>query len=364
MKILDKYIIIKFFKTFVFILFILTLIVITIDISEKLNRIESNGSSLGQALTQYYPFWAIWLVNTFISIAVFIAVIFFTSQMSNNTEIVAMTTGGISFNRLTKPYLIIAASVGLFTLTINHFILPWSDIKKNKYIFAYLQHRSKNHEFLYNRKIAAQISNNEFLFIHSFNRADNEGVGMLYQKFDRQKLLEHYRADQIKWNAKDSTYQLNNCYETYYRENLPDSLVHHAITTKKIKASPDDILPEAYVAETMNTIKLIDFIKKERQKGSSDVNVYLSVLHKRTSLPFSTFILTLLGFSIASEKKRGGIGMNIAMGIILAFAFVFFNQMTSIFTNHNLLDPLTAAWIPNIFFGLITYYFYRKRSMI
>ncbi len=364
MKILDKYIIKKFIHTFIFIIFILTIIVLTIDISENLSRLISNGSNLKDAFINYYPYWIIWLTNTFIAIVVFISVIFFTSQLSNNTEIVAMTTGGISFSRLTKPYLIIAALVGFFSLTINHFILPWSNIKKNKYVFLYLQDRSKNEEFLYNRKIAAQISTNEYLFVHSFNRADNIGDGVLYQKFKDQKLIVSYKAQEIKWIAKDSTYELTDCYETYYKEKKPDSLVHNMVTRKKIKATPDDILPEAYVAETMNTIKLLRFIKKEQLKGSSDINVYLSVLHKRTSLPFSTFILTLLGFSIASEKKRGGIGMNIALGIALAFGFIFANQMTSVLSDHSVINPFIGSWIPNILFSLITLYFYTKRAKI
>ncbi|MFA9289824.1 MAG: LptF/LptG family permease [Solirubrobacteraceae bacterium] len=364
MKILDKYIIKKFIQTFLFIIFILTIIVLVIDISENLNRMESNGSNLKEALVEYYPYWIIWLTNTFISIVVFIATIFFTSQLSEKSEIIAMTSGGVSFYRLVKPYFIIASSLFVITLLVNHFALPYANVYKNKYNFDHLQFRSKNQEFLYNRKIAVQISKNEYLFVHSFNRAENTGEGLLYEKFKGQNLVESYKAAEIKWVPKDSIYELIDCYEYYKISNKKDSLAYNLIKRKKIKATPDDILPESYVAETMNTPKLLDFIKKEKEKGSSDIDVYSTVLHKRTSLPFSNFILAILGFSISSERKRGGMGLNLAIGISLAFGFIFANQMISILSDHSVVNPFLGAWIPNFIFGSITLYLFIKRSKV
>lgn len=362
MKIIDKYIIRNFVGTFVFMSSLLALVVLVLDLSQKINKIQDNGSNIAEALTTYYPFFILWIVNTYLPIGVFIAAIYFTSRLTNKTEVVAMISGGMSFFRLTRPYLIVAFTIGLLSFAINHYFLPKANIYKNEYFYAYLQPISKELDYYKGRPISSQISPNEFLFLHNYNRRTNNGSGFLYQKFDENKLVYQLRANDLIWDNIDSTYNLNNYYERFIYEDKPDSLINGNQIKQKFDVSPDDLLPEGYVAETMNSIELRKFINREKFKGSASISFYLNELYQRTSLPFSSIILTLLALSLASQKRRGGIGLNLAIGGALAFIYIFGNEASKVLASIGDLNPFLAVWLSNIVFGTITIFLYFRRA--
>src|SRR5690606_34284965 len=307
---------------------ILSTIAVIIDLSQKLARIEDNGSTPLDAMIHFYPFWAVWLVNTFLPVAVFISVIYFTSRLTMQTEIVAAQAGGISFYRLTKPYLLVAAGIAIVALFVNNFALPWANIKKNTYQYEYLLSNSKKGEYYERQKISSQISPDEYIFAQNYDRVQKRGTSFVYQEFEKEKLKYQIIASSFNWDEKDSVYILRNAYIRKVKSDFRDSLGYQITLKRTFKATPDEILPEGYVAEMMNSIELNEFIQKQKFKGSASVNAYMNELHQRNSSPFSTFILTFLALSLSSQKRRGGIGLNLALGIILAFVYIFFNQIS------------------------------------
>jgi lipopolysaccharide export system permease protein len=341
---------------------ILSTIAVVIDLSQKLERIENNGSTPSAAMIEYYPFWAVWLVNTFLPVAVFISVIFFTSRLTMQTEIVAAQAGGISLHRIAKPYIIVASGIAFIGLFVNNFALPWANIKKNTYYYEYMMSQSKNREYYERQKISSQISPDEYIFAQNYDRVEKKGNSFIYQKFEEDGLKYQIRASSFEWDEQDSVYLLRNAYIRSVTSDFRDSLGHESMYRKKFNVTPDEILPEGYVAETMNSIELNRFIQKQKFKGSASINAYQNELNQRNSTPFSTFILTILALSLSSKKRRGGIGLNLALGITLAFFYIFFNQISMTYSARGFVSPLVAAWGPNVIFGALTFYLYMRRA--
>ena len=341
---------------------ILSTIAVVIDLSQKLGRLEDNGSTPMEALIQFYPYWAVWLVNTFLPVAVFISVIYFTSRLTMQTEIVAAQAGGISFYRITKPYLFVAAAIALSSLFVNNFALPWANIKKNKYQYEYLLSSSKNREYYERQKISSQISKDEYIFALNYDRVEKRGNNFVYQKFDGEVLKEQLIASSFSWDSDDSVYVLRNVNSRIVLSEFRDSIDYHTSLERRFSATPDEILPEGYVAETMNSFELNRFIENQRFKGSASINAYLNELHQRNSSPFSAFILTVLALSLSSRKRRGGIGVNLALGVLLAFFYILFNQISLTYSTQGYVSPVVAAWGPNLIFGILTLVVYLKRA--
>lgn len=343
---------------------ILSSIAIIVDLSQKLSRINDSGSTATEALLYFYPYWGIWVVNTFLPIAVFITVIYFTSRLTDLTEIVAVQAGGVSFYRFTLPYIWVSLFLAGSAMLMNNFILPWANIKKNDYQYDHLLSSSKREEYYSSQRVGSQISPNEYVFIDSYDRVQKLGQAFTYQKFDSTVLKEQILASGFDWDEKNQVYNLRNVYIRKINSDNSEKLEYHPDIQKKLAATPDEILPEGYVAETMNTFELRDFIESQKAKGSANVNAYQNELNLRLSNPFSTIILTLLALSLSSQKRRGGIGINLAVGITLAFVYVFFSQTTSSFSEKGFVSPFIAAWLPNIVFGILTAILYFKRAKI
>ncbi|MDR1877149.1 MAG: LptF/LptG family permease [Flavobacteriaceae bacterium] len=363
MTILDKYIIRNFLGTLFFMMLLLIVVFVVIDIQNHYQEFSENGFSIPDTLEQYYPYYVVWAMNIFASILVFISVIYFTSRLANNTEIVAITSSGTSFFRFSRPYLIVGILIALASFMTNHFLLPWANIKKNEFNVQTLT-GNKKQAYEANQNISSQISPTEYLFVNSYNRQNKRGTGFLYQRFnDKRILLQEIRATEIYWSETDTTYVLGNYYE---KEISPQgkviSLKNGQTLKKHFDFTPDELLPEAFVAETMNTPELTKFIQREKMKGANNVNIYLNELHQRTSSSVAVIILTFLALSLSSTKKRGGIGINLAIGISCAFVYIFSFQALQIFSSKGIMASWLAVWLPNFVFGIITLIVYLKRA--
>ncbi|BBA17185.1 LptF/LptG family permease [Blattabacterium cuenoti] len=359
MKIIDRYIIRNFIVTFIFITISLQFLSIIIDISQRMHRLENNKGSIKEALIFYYPFWSIWLINTFSPISVFLSVIFFTSRLTHHSEITAILSSGISFRRLTVPYLISAIIIGIIALIINYYFLPIANKKKNKFHYQYLLNPRYKNKYEKNQTISTQISKNEYIFIRNFSKEKNIGKECVYQKFDGKKLIYILKSKNIFWYKKRKIYILFDYIETKINKNH-DFFAIGNYKIKKIPITPDQFLPEEYIAETMNIHELKRFINLKENKRN--LNMHLNEYYQRTSLPFSTLIFTILGLSI-SIKKKGEIAYNMIVGIVLSFFYIFFIEITKIYSNKDYIPSYLSVWFPNVIYGILTFLFYWNRNM-
>lgn len=221
---IDKYIIKKYLGTLGFMLLLLSIIVVVIDVQSKSPRIESNGFTVGYFLVNFYPFWMIYLIITFMSILVFISVIFFTSRMANNTEIVAIISSGASFHRFARPYFIASGLIAVFSLTTNHFLLPWANTEKNK-LEAYTMGEASREKILGNTEIATQLSPTSYIFINNYNRKEKRGSSMLLQNFDKKRKLVHQiSANEIFWEEKKQKFTITGYLERHIGKDGKEKL--------------------------------------------------------------------------------------------------------------------------------------------
>lgn len=366
-KIVDGYIIKKYLGTFGFMLVLLSTVVLVIDVQQKIPRIENATAidpklNLTYFLIHFYPFWIINLVVTFLAILVFISVIYFTSRMANNTEIVAIISSGASFHRFAKPYLFTSLFIALISLTVNHFVLPWANIKKNE-LEAYTYNAANKEKILGTAPVSAQLSKTEYIFVNSWNKREKRGYGFVYQKFNKdRRMIYELKANDAFWDPAKKQFVLNTYLEKTINKDDSEKLGQGFELRKSYGQAPEELFPNELLGQNKTTPELIKFIDREREKGNSNLNAHLNEFHQRTSMPVSIILLTFLALSLSSQKKRGGLGINLAIGISLAFVFVFSFEALKVVSENKSMSPALAMWFPNIIFFPLTLFLYVRRA--
>ena len=358
MNIIDKYILKRYLATFVVMLLLFIPIGIVIDISEKVDKMIKNKIPLLDIVIYYYHF-TIYFASSLFPIFLFLSIIWFTSKLANNTEIIAILSSGISFTRFLRPYLIGASIVSVFVLLMGFYVVPISSEGFNNFRYTYLKTGGKEAMRGENTDVYRQISDNEFIYVNSFNAVSKTAFNFTLEKFKKDKLEYKISASRIQWNPKDSTYTMYDYTKRTVGE-LNDKIEKADKKEAVFSFDLEDLTPVVYIAETLSLNKLNAFIDKERSRGSSNINVYLVVLYKKYSIPVSAFILTIIAVSVSSMKRRGGMGVNLAIGIALAFAFVFFDKIFGVLAEKSSIPPLLAVWLPNIVFGILAFYLLRN----
>lgn len=358
MTIIDKYILKRYLATFSVMLLLFAPIGIVIDVSEKINKMIENKIPFVDIMVYYFHF-TIYFTNLLFPIFLFLSVIWFTSKLANDTEIIAILSSGISFTRFMRPYIIGATIVSVFILLMGFFIVPASSEGFNNFRYTYLKGGGKEAMRGDNTDVYRQISDNEFIYVNSFNTVSKVAFNFSLEHFKKGKLEYKIRASRIKWNAKDSTYTMYD-YSKRIVGELGDKIEKAPEKKAVFSFDLEDLTPVVYIAETLNLGKLNKFIDKEKKRGSSNINVYLVVLYKKYSIPVSAFILTIIAVAVSSMKRRGGMGMNLAIGIGLAFAFVFFDKIFGVMAEKSSIPPMLAVWLPNIVFGILAIYLLRN----
>jgi lipopolysaccharide export system permease protein len=355
MKIIDKYILKRYLATFFVMLFLFIPIGIVIDVSEKVGKMIAKKVPFLQVL-EYYGDFTIYFANLLFPIFLFLSVIWFTSKLANNTEIIAILSSGISFNRFLRPYIMGAAIISVLALVMGMFFVPKASKGFNDFRYTYLKN---NPEVRKNQDVYKQISDSEFVYVNRFDYVSNVGYNFNLEKFRDNQLEYKISANTIRWNEPDSSYILKG-YIKRTVGPMEDKIEKSPAKKFKFNFKPDDLTPTVYVAETMSLGQLNDFIDKERERGSGNINAYLVVLYKKYSIPVSAFILTIIAVAVSSMKRRGGMGVNLAMGIGLAFTFIFFDKVFGTMAEKSSIPPLLAVWFPNITFGILAVYLLRN----
>lgn len=355
MKIIDKYILKRYLATFFVMLFLFIPIGIVIDVSEKINKILQNKVPFVD-VALYYLNFTIYFANLLFPIFLFLSVIWFTSKLANNTEIIAILSSGISFGRFMRPYIIGATIISVFALLMGFFIVPKASQGFNDFRYTYLKGNNKTRE---TTNVYREISPGEFIYVSNFNIGSKTAFDFSLKKFKNNKLDFAINAGRIKFNEKDSTYSMFN-YTKRTLGEFDDRLETSKRKDTVFKFDLEDLTPVIYIAETLTVGELNEFIDKERERGSSNINTYLVVLYKKYSLPVSAFILTVIAVAVSSMKRRGGMGMNLAIGIGLAFTFIFFDKIFGTLAEKSSIPPFIAVWLPNFVFGILAIYLLRN----
>ena len=349
MKILDIYIIKKFLSTFLLMFLLFIPIGILVDVSEKIDKFKEHDLSFNQVLQYYSDF--VWYYGYFLfPIFVFLSVIWFTSKLSSNSEVTAILSSGISFNRFLKPYIFSASLIFLISVFSGLFIVPEKNRSFNEFQYKYLSKNKKDRNL---SNLYKQISDNQYIYVSSYNPTRNQAYNFSHELFDENKLAEKITARNIRWVEEDSIYRLTDFFKRSYindKEIIESRRIYDTIFNFNI----DDLSSLKYQAKALNFFELNKFIEQERLSGSPLLNDHLLERNRRFSIPFSVLILTLLAVSVSSFKRRGGIGLNLAFGIALAFVFIFFDKFFSVLVVKSDMNATLGAWAPNFVFLLIT----------
>lgn len=352
--ILDKYIIKKFIGTYFFALLLIIGIVIIFDISEKIDDFVDKEAPLSEIIFNYYANFIPYFINTFSSLFVFITVIFFTSKLASNSEIVAILAGGISFKRLMYPYFLSAAFIALFSLALNLLIIPPANKGRLAFEERYIKKKFQNSD----RNMHYQIAPGTFLYAESFSTWNNTIYRFTLESIKDHNIESKLSAESATWDSTNSSWRLNNYIlrefingKEYVKsgQKLDTSLV---LTVK-------DFYRKKNTVESLNYFKLNELIKTQKLRGDSMVKYSLIEKNTRFAIPFSAFILTLIGVSLSSKKRRGGIGLNIGLGLALSFSYILFLRFSQMFVYTDTLPPAIALWLPNFIYAIIAVVLYR-----
>ena len=343
MKKLDWYIVKKFLGTFFFTLTLILLIVIIFDISEKIDDFLENEVSLNAIIFEYYFNFIPYFGNLFSPLFIFISVIFFTSKMANDTEIIAIINSGMSFKRLLKPFMISAVILGMVSFILGNFIIPPSNSERINFENKYL----KNKRYSSAKNIHMQLQPGQYMYMQSFNTTRNIGYKFTLENFKDGRLQSKLKSDYVQYDTLSHKWIINK-YEIREFKTIGEIITTGARIDTILNLSPDDFTKQKSLVETMNMFELNDYIAKEELKGSEQIVYHKIEKHKRIAFPFASIILTLIAVAIASRKIRGGIGVHLGIGMLITFTYILFMQVSTTFATNSNLAPALAVWMPNL----------------
>ena len=363
MKILDKYILSKYLTTFFFCIILFTAIVVVVDISEKTDNFAKSNLSAYRIMVDYYFGFIPRIDALLFPLFVFISVIFFTSKMAGRSEVIAILSSGVSYHRFIRPFL----AGGLILTTILWFgyqyVVPiankkWGDFEK-RYVDGNSVAGITNST--YKQNLYFNLDQNNYVGIRGYDTISKTGNGFFMQRFSQNKLLYNLRAANFNWDTATKNWKLTDVTERTINERN-ETIVRFPIKHMNFNFKPIDLRKDEYLKDQMSTPDLEAFIKMEKIRQSDTVNALLVERYNRDAIPASVLILTVIGTVLASRKVRGGSGAHIAIGVVLSMTYILFSRVSVVFATKGSFTPLLAAWLPNIVFGILALYLYRRAS--
>jgi lipopolysaccharide export system permease protein len=349
LKKLDWYIIFKFLGTFLYTILLFTAIAIVIDITEKIDDFLENDLSFIFIVGNYYLHFVPWIVLMLSSLFVLISVVFFTSRLANNSEIIAMLSGGVSFNRLLVPYILTSMLLTGVFLYFNHQVVPASNLARFEFEDQYVRPVDKSRD----RNFHLQIAPDTLMYLQNYTEQTQTGNKFTLEYFKERDLKYKLSADQIKWMGDSIGWELVNIVE---RKDIgwKEEITEIKQDKRQLGFLPEILEEKVMLKETMTTPVLIDYIQEEKKRGGVNLDFFYVELYRRSTVPASTLILTIIGVSLTTRRARGGMGIHIVAGIVLGALYIAMLQFSVTFATKGNLDPLLASWLPNIVFAMIS----------
>jgi lipopolysaccharide export system permease protein len=355
LKILDIYIIRKFLSAFFLSIALILCIVVIFDLTEKIDDFIESGATLGVIVFDFYMNFIPYFAVLFSSLFAFIAVIYFTSRMAYNTEIIAILSSGMSFRRLLVPYMLSATFIAGLSFYLSDQVIPGANKVKLDFEEQYIRKRPVRFA---SKDFHRQIEPGIYMYLQSYSNVSKVGYQFTIEKFEEGKLVSKMSADQIRWDTTINKWRARRYYIRTI-DGLNETLEEGKFIDTTLAIHPDDFKMRLSIVETMSIKELDEFIAKQLMQGETNVTSYQIERHNRIAFPFSTFILTLIGIAVSSKKMRGGIGMQIAIGVVISFIYILFSQFSKQFAIGGLLPVEAAVWLPNVFFGIIAIFLMR-----
>lgn len=355
--ILDWYIIKKFIGTYIYAILLIISIAIVFDFNENLSKFTQYHAPWRAIIFDYYANFIPYYSNLFSPLFVFIAVIFFTSKLAGNSEIIAMLAAGVSIKRLMRPYMLSCVVIAGLTFYLNSFVIPHGTVIRQN--FETLYRNSKKNTSAENVQLF--VAKNTTAYIQNYDDQYKRGYGFSLVKIKNRKIVSHLTAMEIQYDTiADSKYhwKLSN-WKIRTLKGLKERIQSGATKDTVLLMEPTDLVYSKGQQETFTSPELLDYISKQISRGSGNVVQYEVEFHKRIAMSFSSFILTIIGLALSSRKRKGGMGLSLGIGLALSFSYIMLQTVSATFAIQDNTPPILAAWIPNIIFAIIAYFCYR-----
>ena len=353
---LDRYIIVKFLGTYFFAIALIISIAVVFDINENIDKFINNNAPIKAIIFDYYMNFIPYFSNLFSPLFVFIAVIFFTSKMAENSEIIAMMSTGMSFKRLMRPYMISAAIIAALTYGLGAYVIPEGNVTRLDFEDKY--RKKKKQDFV--RNVQLEVDSGVIAYLGRYDGKNNTAYSFSLDKFIDKKLVSHltakravYDTDSVhKWELKD--------YMIREMDGMREKITTGKQLDTIIKMQPQDFLIMKGQQQTMTSPQLKEYIANQKRRGFANIKEFEIEYHQRIAMSFAAFILTAIGLSLSSKKVKGGMGLNLGIGLALSFSYILFQTVSATFTVNGNTPPIVSVWIPNILYTIFAIYLYRK----
>lgn len=357
-KRIDRYIITKFLSTYIFLIAIVILIAIIFDYNEKIDKFTQSHASAQKIILDYYLSFIPYFINLFSPLFVFIAVILFTTSLAGNSEIIAMKSAGMSFRRLLRPYMMSAAIIAVMTFVLGAYVIPRGNVSRVNFENAYIKKRNITSA----ENIQMQVDTGVVAYITRFDNTTKSGYGFSLDKFADKKLVSHLTAQTIEYDTlSDRRYSWTlRMYTIRTLKGMREKIVSGERLDTMIMMEPSDFFYVKNQQETLTLPELDEFIQKQKLRGAAGVSTFEVEYHKRFAVPFAAFILTIIGASLSSQKRKGGMGISLGIGLALSFTYIMFQTVSATFATNAGFPAMLAVWIPNIIFALIAFVLYKQ----
>ncbi len=355
--ILDKYIVFKFLGTYLFAIALIISIAVVFDINEKMDKFIGNEAPLKAIIFDYYMNFIPYFANLFSPLFVFIAVIFFTSKLAENSEIIAMLSSGISFKRLMRPYMFSAAFISVMTFCLSAYVIPrGSEVRldfEDKYI--------KKKKVDYARNVQLALEDGVIAYLDQFSNTTNTGFRFSLDKFEDKKLVSHMTARTIVYDtlSQDNKWTMKN-YMIREFDDTREHITRGTAMDTVINLEPSDFLIMKGQELVMTSPELKAYISKQKARGFGNIKEFEIEYHQRIAMSFASFILTAIGASLSSRKVKGGMGLHLGIGLALSFSYILFQTVSATFAINGDTPPAIAVWIPNLIYAIIAVLLYRR----